>query len=447
MKYRSSTRKRIHLLSGLLLAFLLIFNFSTYTLYQRAKVHLDNELGERLQTIAVLLAGTIEFVEPDSLDRDTITTSLYSLLYMAKTENLLSNILVLTPEGNTVVDIANLSEPDEYNPFIDLDYSAVTLARSGFPASTTLYKSGDIYMKSAYAPLRDAQDRVTGIVGVEAGAGYFLVLNSLRSAIILIDVASIFVILLLGFLFYRQSFSLDRAQEAVLQGENLATMGRMVAGIAHEIRNPLSIIKTSAERIQKQYNIEDEMFGYISEEVDELNRILTGYLNFARSEAQTTQPHSLQKIVLRSMLLIEGDSSSKNLIVTHSFPDEDLMIECDDKRLQQALLNIFLNSIQAVDNGGTIDISMRASASQAIMTVTDNGSGIEEKHMKEIFKPFYTTKKHGSGLGLSILSNIIEAHNGTISLISEPGKGTSVTVTLPLCRTQDTGNTDTKETG
>lgn len=445
MKYHSSTRKRIYLLSGLLLAFLLVFNFSIYTLYQRAKVHLDNELGERLQTIAVLLASTIEFAEPDSLDENRTNSSLYSLLFIAKTENLLSNILVLTPEGTTVIDIANLSEPGEYNPFIDLDFSAFTFARSGFPASTALYKSGDIYMKSAYAPLHDTRDRVTGIVGVEAGAAYFLVLNSLRSAIILIAASSIVVILLLGVLFYRQSISLDRAQEAVLQGENLATMGRMVAGIAHEIRNPLSIIKTSAERIRKQYAIEDEMFGYISEEVDELNRILTGYLNFARSEPQDTRPHSLQKIILRSMLLIEGDSGGKNISVTHSFPDNDLMIACDDKRLQQALLNILLNAIQAVEDGGTIDIALRETAGRAVVAITDNGHGIEEKHVKEIFKPFYTTKKHGSGLGLSILSNIVEAHNGTVSVASTPGRGTEVTVTLPLCPSDNPGTAQTKE--
>ena len=444
MKHGSSTRKRIHLLSALLLAFLLVFNFSTYILYKRAKAYLDNELGERLQTIAVLLANSVELAEPDSLSMDSVDSSLYSLLYLAKTENLLSNILVLTPEGTTVVDLAHLSEPGEYNPFIDLDYSAVTLARSGFPASTPLYKSGDIYMKSAYAPLKNTMDQVTGIVGVEAGASFFQVLDSLRGAIILVDAASVLVILLLGFLFYRQSFSLDRAQETILQRENLATMGRMVAGIAHEIRNPLSIIKTSAERIRKQYGVEDEMFAYITEEVDELNRILTGYLNFARSEPQETGLYPLQKIVLRSLLLIESDASGAGITITHDLPVRDLMIECDDKRMQQALLNLLLNAVQAVETGGRIDISLRSTDGRAILSIADNGHGIEEKQMKEIFKPFYTTKKHGSGLGLSIVSNIVEAHNGTVSISSVPGKGTTVTITLPYHHSGDTADSIVK---
>jgi signal transduction histidine kinase len=432
MNRHFSSRKRTYLLSGLLCALLVVFNLSTYTLYKRAKIYLDNELGERLQSIAVILAQSVAVVAPDSLMDVQEDPSVYSLLYAVKTENLLTNVLVLTSDGRTVVDIAGLSNPGERNPFIDLDFSAVTLARSGFPASTSLYKSGNIFMKSAYAPLHDSAGNVSGILGVEAGAAYFIVLNSLRSAIILVDAASIAVILLLGYLFYRQSISLDRAHEAVMQSENLAAMGRMVAGIAHEIRNPLSIIKTSAERIQKQYGIEDEIFSYISEEVDELNRILTGYLNFARSESQDVRPHSLQKIVSRCLLLIESGGARKDVVFTHAMSDSELFIECDDKRIQQALLNVLLNAVHAVGNGGRIDVAVQSTGDRAVVAVRDNGCGIEEKNLREIFKPFYTTKDHGSGLGLSIVKNIIEAHGGTIAVSSAVGNGTEVTVSLPL---------------
>ncbi|MBI4721349.1 MAG: ATP-binding protein [Chitinivibrionia bacterium] len=436
MNRHPSSRKRAYLLSGLLGALLIVFNVSTYTLYERAKVHLDGELGERLQSIASILGRSVEVAARDSLSNAAADPVLYSLLHTAKTENLLTNILVLTPDGRTVVDIAGISNPGEYNPFIDLDYSAVALARSGFPASTSLYKSGDVFMKSAYAPLHDSREDVAGILGIEAGADYFVVLKSLRGAITLVDAASIAVILLLGLLFYRQSISLDRAHDAVVQSENLAAMGRMVAGIAHEIRNPLSIIKTSAERIQKQYGIEDEIFTYISEEVDELNRILTGYLNFARSEPHDVQRHSLQKILVRCLLLIESDAELKQISFAHSLPEEELFVECDDKRMQQAFLNILLNAVQAVEAGGRIELTAHRKGGAASVTVRDNGCGMSEKTLREIFKPFYTTKKHGSGLGLSIVKNIVDAHGGSVGVASTPGAGTAVTVSMPLCASE-----------
>ncbi|MCK4773263.1 MAG: hypothetical protein KAT30_00705, partial [Candidatus Krumholzibacteria bacterium] len=259
-----SSKKRLTLVVGFLIAFLLVFNVSTYILYTRAKNYLDTELGERLRSIAVALSHTVEISTAGSLGAGDISPTLHKLLHTARMENLLSNIVILTPAGNTVVDLANVSVEGEPNPFIELDFSAVMLARSGISAYTNLYRFDDTYMKSAYAPIAFNEDEVIGILGVEAGATYFDVLRALRDAIIAVDVASILIIIVLGVVFYHQSLSLDRAQAAIIQGENLATMGRMVAGIAHEIRNPMSIIGTSAERLQKKYGPDDEVFSYIT---------------------------------------------------------------------------------------------------------------------------------------------------------------------------------------
>ena len=152
-------------------------------------------------------------------------------------------------------------------------------------------------MNSAYAHVHSVDNTIAGMINVEAGAGYFDVLRSLRTAIIIVDLASFLAILILAALFYKQSLSLDKAMEAVLRGETLAAMGRMVAAIAHEIRNPLSIIKTSAERIQKKHNIDDETITFITEEVDKLNMNLTGYLNLENERTQTRTVRSVYKII------------------------------------------------------------------------------------------------------------------------------------------------------
>jgi signal transduction histidine kinase len=442
MKKYKSANKRLLLLIGLLLAFLLVLNFSTYALYKRAKAYLDNELGERLQSIAVMLSHTVELANSDLSSGSPIKSDLYSLLYTAKSENFLSNILILTPEGTTILDLENISETGKYNPFVDLDFSAVTLAKSGFPSATVLYKSGSVYMKSAYAPIRDVQNDIIGIMGVEAGAVYFGVLKSLRSAIILVDAASVIVVLLLGLFFFKQSVSLDRALEAVLRGENLATMGRMVAGVAHEIRNPLSIIKAASERIRSKYQIEDETFSYISDEVDELDRILTGYLNFAKAEPQDLQPHALQKIVKRCILLIESETSDKKINLAYNGPKQDITINCDDKHIQQALLNILINAVQAVRPEGDITVTVSADESHGRVSVEDSGHGIDER---DITKPFYTTKKHGSGLGLSIVTNIVKSHQGQMNIESKMGVGTKVIISFPLQRTRKRAENPKKE--
>ena len=434
-----SSTKRLVLLSGFLLAFLVVLNVSTFILYKRSKDYLDNELGERLRSIASTLSHAIENASPDTLSAQEIDASLLTMLHLVQAENLLSNIVILTLEGRTIVDLGEVSSTGELNPFIELDFGAVTLARSGLAASTRLYASGDVFLKSAYAPISADDGRVMGIIGVEAGATYFDVLRALSRAIIVVDAASVIIVVVLSLFFYRQSESLDRAQTAVLQGENLATMGRMVAGIAHEIRNPLSIIKTSAEVLEKKYRGDDEAFGYISEEVDNLNRILTGYLNFARTGHAQTAPHSLQKILKRCVMMLEPELRKKSIEVVENYPPGNTFVVADDKRIQQAVLNILINAHQALDGGGRIEISLACASGSAIVTINDDGPGIAPKNIKDIIKPFYTTKEHGSGLGMSIVNNIVQEHGGRLDIHSPPDGGTSVSFELPLAEDTESG--------
>ena len=433
MKQFVSSRKRLLLVSAFMLGFLLVLNLSTLLLYRRAENYLDNELGERLRAIAITLSRATEVASGANLDPDTIDPSFLNALHLVKAENALENILILTPEGRTVVDLGGFTPPGELNPFIDLDFSAVTLARTGYPAYTTLYKSGDLYMKSAYAPIQSPVGDVIGILGVEAGAGFFDVLRALSNLIIGLNLAGITIVVVLGFVFYRQSLSLDRAGAAIIQGENLATMGRMVAGIAHEIRNPLSIIKASAERLEKTAP-SSELPAYISEEVDKLDDILTGYLSFARARAQQSSPQPLRKILRRCLMAVDPEIRSRGVEIVQHVPNDEIMVNVDDKRVQQAILNILINAIQAIDANGRIDITLQANSSFALVRIEDNGRGIAGRDLAEVTKPFFTTKERGSGLGMTVVSAVVEEHGGELDIESVPGEGTRVSITLPLAR-------------
>jgi signal transduction histidine kinase len=429
----SSSRKRLALVVAFLATFIVVLNITTYALYRRARTHLDEELGQRLRAIATVLAHTVETTVTDSLTTASAGSRLYELLVPVSDENLLSNIVLLAPDGTTILDLAGYSEPGEESPFVDLDFGAVALARSGIAAWTELYRAGDVYMKSAYAPVRSTAGDIIGIVGVEAGAGFFAELRGLSGVIVSISLGSLIVVAVLGIVFFRQSRSLDRAEAAVIRQENLATMGRMVANIAHEIRNPLSIIRASADRLKRRGEIDDEALSYISEEVDDLDRVLTGYLEFARADgAGERSPQSGLRILRRSLLAAHSDAGDRRVVLEEALPEEDVRIMGDANRLRQAVLNVLVNAIQSTDAGGTVTVSLARRGQRAVVEVKDTGRGIEAKDIERVTDPFYTTRVDGSGLGLSVVRSVVDEHGGSLEIDSAPGSGTRVTMTFPI---------------
>jgi signal transduction histidine kinase len=430
LEHAISSKKRLLLFAAFMAVFLAVLVGSTTMLYRRAERHLDNELGERLAAVA---GGVARLVASVGADSTASSAKLRRLLYETQRESGLSNIVILTPEGYTAIDLEGYSEAGELNPFIDLDFGAVTLARSGITAFTSLYRAGDDYMKSAYAPVFGANGDVTAIVGVEAGAGFFAQLRELSRLIVFILGAGAIAVTALGVLFFRQTVVLDRAQEAIIHRENLATMGRMVANIAHDIRNPLSIIKTSAQRLRKKYQSSDEVFDYISDEVDQLNRILSGYLDFAGPErSHTPLPTSARRIVDRCLLVVEPEIETRAITLNNRAAGTDVTVVADDKRAQQAVMNVLINAVQALDTGGTIDISLEVRKTFGVFVVEDNGPGIPEKDIGVVTKPFVTNRAGGSGLGLSIVRSVLDEHGGKLEIKNRTGGGTAVRLYFPL---------------
>jgi len=427
----TSAHKRLLLFAGFLAAFSALLVVTNYALYRRARSHLDAQMGERLRSIAMALAHTVEATTPDSLLAGTMDASWYESLVLTREENALSNVVVIAPDGRTVADLAGYSSPGESNPFIALDVSAVSLARAGISSTTSLYRTGEIYMKSAYAPIVSKAGSVVGIVGVEAGASFFAQLRELASLIAFISVGNASVVLALGLLFYRQSRSLDRAQERLLQQENLASLGRMVATIAHEIRNPLSIIRGSAERIERKYGIHDEALAYIVEEVDDLDRILTGYLEFAQARPSQFGPVSALKVIQRSVAALEDEARSRGVIVVAPAPATDATLQGDESKIRQAVLNVMLNAVQSAR--ARVDVTIASESDSARIEIVDDGPGFDATIVKDATRPFVTTKASGSGLGLAVAQSVIDEHHGTLAIRSHD-RGARVVITLPLAR-------------
>jgi len=226
-------------------------------------------------------------------------------------------------------------------------------------------------------------------------------------------------------------------RKEVARTQRLATVGRLAAGVAHEIRNPLSSIKGFATYFKERYPdvAEDQRIaGIMIQEVDKLNRVVGQLLEFARPVSIVKKWAPLMALVDDSLKLVEQRARDRNIHVARSVSPESLQGWFDPDRIHQVLLNLYLNAMEAMGNDGELRVAATRSADSRalIIRVSDTGPGIDPENLTHIFDPYYTTKPSGTGLGLAIVHNIVEAHQGHIIPDSRPGKGTAMTLYLPI---------------
>ena len=220
------------------------------------------------------------------------------------------------------------------------------------------------------------------------------------------------------------------------RSQRLASVGRLAAGVAHEIRNPLSSIKGFATYFKERYpdNARDQQTATIMiQEVDRLNRVVGQLLEFARPVAIKPQATNLNTLIDDSIKLIEKQAGASGIHIKtrNSIQVSEILVDPD--RLNQVLLNIYLNAIESMPDGGELNIELSSApgADGVDIVIADTGCGISPEDLSNIFDPYYTTKSSGTGLGLAIAHNIIEAIGGQIQVKSQPGQGTTFRITLP----------------
>jgi two-component system sensor histidine kinase HydH len=284
-----------------------------------------------------------------------------------------------------------------------------------------------------YAPLQNAQESPFAVVAVEADARFFGGLRRLRNMLVGIGGLSVLLLVGLGLFLVRMEASLGRAEAAVQRAETLAAMGRMAAGIAHEIRNPLGIIQATAARLKKRYDNPaqpDEKFDYIADEVERLNAIVTGYLNFAKEEESRLEPLDLVPVLHRTLRLMGPELEGPGVALEVETP-ETCTVRGDAQRLQQVMMNLVLNSVQAMPQGGRLRVQLSNDNGGAQLSFSDSGPGIPAGVRERLFEPFFTTKAQGSGLGLTVARRIVEQHGGRITLAEAELGGARVEISLP----------------
>ncbi len=416
-----------------------VFMLLNWYYYAQIRSGLDREFSTRLKALSSMVSASVDSAQLAELSAqiDLFGTGAdVPDIFKVYSRNFsLSNISIIREDGMIILSLhPSLFRPGEVYPLWNMDYPAIIQALEGTPSSTGLIRSeeGD-YFKAGYSPIPLGAGSTGMVAAVEANAVFLESLDDLRR--ILLFSTSISIAGLLFFILFviKASRSLLRTRESLFHSERLASMGRMAAGIAHEIRNPLFIIRSSAEKLRKKCpDIAKDLDEFIIEETDRLDAILSDYLTFARNETIAPVRSDLVTILRRSIRLIDEGRGAGHSPVGFSSSVGAAPLICEEKKIQQAVLNILINSKESGEADVKIDVSLDISGTDYKISFTDYGAGIEKKDLASVFDPFFTTKQTGSGLGLSIAKRVIEDHGGSIRIESKAGKKTTVVVMLPV---------------
>lgn len=235
---------------------------------------------------------------------------------------------------------------------------------------------------------------------------------------------------------------LEEAEAQVRRADRLAALGQLTAGLAHELRNPLGTLKTSADllarKVSSDNEIAREMAGYIQQEVDRINSLITRFLDFARPRNLRLEKTDLHAMLDHAIQLFDREKSGAAASVTifKNYSPDIPPVRMEAELLEHVITNLLSNAAQASSPGAVVTVKTRlagtAEGPKAEIAIIDRGSGIDPKHLENIFNPFFTTKPAGVGLGLAIVSKIVDEHGGQITVESAQGEGSVFRVYLPV---------------
>ncbi|MFC9599913.1 PAS domain S-box protein [Peribacillus butanolivorans] len=240
-----------------------------------------------------------------------------------------------------------------------------------------------------------------------------------------------------------------QTEEMLHRQDKLAAVGQLAAGIAHEIRNPLTSMKGFTEYLQLDEKDEDRLgyLGIIMDEINRVNEIVEEFLDLAKPQSLIFETKNIVPIIQNVLSLKEFDAWKKNVILSFDCNHEEILIRCDENRLKQVILNFVINGIEAMPDGGEIKVVTELKEEKVHISIIDTGVGMLPEQLMKIGEPFFTTKKSGNGLGLMISFKIIESHLGRVFVESEVNKGTVFNIVLPMEIVKDFSNDGIEKVG
>jgi len=223
-----------------------------------------------------------------------------------------------------------------------------------------------------------------------------------------------------------------RANESLARAERLKTLGEMAAGMAHEVKNPLAAIRSSAQILTERVSGKEAQFAQIIvSEVDRLNRVVNEFLDYARPAPLKREPVLLSTLLDSCLELLAPVIKQAGVTVRWESRQGAHKVEADPNQLRQVFLNLLLNAVQSMAHGGEVTLGLSQAGGCTRVSIRDSGPGIPPDKLQQVFEPFYSTKPGGTGLGLPIAQRIVSEHGGKLLLENGPGKGLTATIVLP----------------
>jgi len=434
----ASRGRYVTLLALLLVVLLVASNLTCFLLYRSVRRELDRELGDRLVSIASTAA---EAIGAEHLDRLEATRG---ALERIATANDLDNIVVVDPSARTLLDLRGETVRGLVHPLAELDPALEATLLSGLAQSTELVAVEGLpgqYLKTGYAAFESDSGRVMGAIVVEGGSTFFRALSTLERRLVWSAALGTAAVVVLGALFFRTLFSYVRLEDSLRRSAALLAIGQISALVAHEIKNPLAIIRSRAERVRAKIEAGKEpaeileWFEAIPNEVDRLNQIVSNYLSLSSPDQLGQGECDVQAVVSDTEALLSPELSRRAISFVNQVGDS-AKVPMGARSLKQILLNLVLNAAEALGEKGTVRVSLETHAKDVELAVEDDGPGMSDEVRRRALEPFFTTKPTGSGLGLTLVASLLAARGGRLEIQAAHPRGTRMKVLLPRTRAE-----------
>src|SRR5262249_36404367 len=237
--------------------------------------------------------------------------------------------------------------------------------------------------------------------------------------------------------FNRMAADLKRAERELVDAAKFSFVGELAAGVAHEVRTPLGVLRSSAQLLERSLEVKDdesrELLRLLRDEVDRIERVVSALLELGRPREMRPEPSPLSQILFRAVDFVDAQARRKHIAIRRRALDPDPVILCDPDLIYQVALNLLVNAVQILPDGGSIAVGLLPTRDGYTgFDVPDDGRGMTDGVRARIFEPFFTRREGGTGLGLTLVQRVVQEHRGRVSVESEMGRGTVFRVNLPV---------------
>jgi signal transduction histidine kinase len=403
--------------------------------YRGVRTALDDEFARRLANVSSATAAQIsadDIGDAERLgDEGAGFANLQVQLEALRTTTGLANASLFDSLGLTIYDCRGPEYQHETTRLDTLAHAAVETALRGRAVVTPTFVLAGREARAGLAPVMGRSGSVAGVVAVEGRLEYLPVLARFRRGLLLSALVIALTLVVLVVLRIRMALAAERLERRLSRAENLAAMGRLTATLAHEIKNPLAIIRGSAQRLGKLEPEAERMAAFIVEESDRLSHTVARYLQFARAEAGTGEHGDAAGALAATLDLLDGECRERRVDVARGEAGAPAIVSLDHESLKQVYLNLILNALEAMPEGGRLTVTRVEHGARIEFTIADTGSGIAPEAVGRAGDPFFTTKAKGSGLGLFLARRLVQSAGGDLEMRSEAGRGTTAIVRFP----------------